>query len=102
MTLEAAGFKIIAKNYYSKAGEIDIIALDGDKIVFVEVKTWSVFGMENLEYVIDIRKQQKMIKTAKFFLLENRKYNNMTIRFDVIFVNKNSINHLVSAFTECV
>ena len=101
-TLEAAGMEIIAKNFRSKTGEIDIIAIEGETIIFVEVKTWSTFGMEDLEYGIDIKKQNKIIKTAKLFLQANRKYSNMAIRFDVIFVNKNSINHLASAFTESV
>ena len=100
--LQAAGMEIIIKNFRSKTGEIDIIAIDGQTIVFVEVKAWSVFGMENLEYSIDTRKQQKIIKTAKFFLSENRKYSNMSIRFDVIFVKENLVNHLASAFTERV
>ncbi|MCL2805929.1 MAG: YraN family protein [Treponema sp.] len=100
--LEEAGMEIIVKNYRSKTGEIDIIALEGETIVFVEVKTWSAFGMEDLGYGINIKKQQKIIKTAKFFLSENRKYSNMAIRFDVVFINNNSINHLASAFTERV
>ena len=100
--LQAAGMEIIVKNFRSKTGEIDIIALDGETIVFAEVKTWSNFGMEDLMYGINDRKQRKIIKTAKFFLSENRKYSNMTIRFDVIFVHNNSINHLASAFTERV
>jgi len=100
--LENAGMKIIAKNFRSKTGEIDIIAVDGETIVFTEVKAWSTFGFEDLRYGIDIKKQRKIIKTAKFFLSENRKYSNMSIRFDVIFVSKNSVNHLASAFTEGV
>jgi len=100
--LETAGMKIIVRNFRSKTGEIDIIALDGETVVFAEVKAWSAYGMEDLAYGIDIRKQRKIIKTAKFFLSENRKYSNMTIRFDVIFVHNNSINHLASAFTERV
>jgi len=102
IALEAAGMEIIARNYRSKTGEIDIIALDNDTIVFVEVKNWSVFGMEDLAYGINARKQQKIIKTAKFFLLENRKYSNMTIRFDVVFLKNKTIEHLASAFMECV
>ena len=100
--LEASGMEIIAKNFRSKYGEIDIVAMSGDTIVFVEVKTWSAFGMEDLQYGIDMRKQRKIIKTAKYFLCENRKYNRMAIRFDVIFVKNNSITHLASAFTERV
>ncbi|MDR1868827.1 MAG: YraN family protein [Treponema sp.] len=100
--LKAAGMEIIARNFRSKYGEIDIIALGGETIVFVEVKAWSVYGMEDLQYGIDIKKQQKIIKTAKFFLSENRKYSKMAIRFDVVFVKNNSITHLASAFTERV
>jgi len=100
--LETAGMKIITRNYRSKTGEIDIIALDGETVVFVEVKAWSKYGMEDLQYSIDIKKQNKIIKTAKYFLSENRKYSNRAIRFDVIFVKNNSINHLASAFTERV
>ena len=100
--LEASGFLIIAKNFRSKYGEIDIIALDGEIIVFVEVKSWSSFGIEDLQYGLDEKKQNKIIKTAKYFLLENREYNKMTIRFDVIFVKDNSVTHLASAFTERV
>jgi len=100
--LKDAGMEIVARNYRSKYGEIDIIALEGETIIFIEVKTWSSFGMENLQYGIDIRKQRKIINTAKFFLSRNRKYSNMTVRFDVIFINGNRYNHLASAFMESV
>ena len=108
MTLEAAGMKIIAKNYRCKTGEIDIIAIEGETVVFTEVKTWTAFGLEDLRYVIDNKKQQKIIKTAKFFMSENRKYSNMAIRFDVIFLKNDKISggyqvtHLASAFPERV
>jgi len=100
--LESAGMKIIAKNIRSKEGEVDIVAIDGETIVFVEVKAWSSYGMEDLRYGISLKKQRKIIKTAKYFLSENRKYSNMAIRFDVVFIDKNSVTHLASAFTERV
>ena len=100
--LEAAGMKIIAKNVRSRRGEVDIVAVDGETIVFVEVKAWSVYGLEDLQYGLDLKKQRKIIETAKYFLSINREYNRMAIRFDVIFVSKNSVTHLASAFTERV
>ena len=100
--LEAAGMKIIAKNVRSRRGEVDIVAIDGETIVFVEVKAWSVYGLEDLQYGLDLKKQRKIIETAKYFLSKNRKYNSMAIRFDVIFVNKDTVTHLASAFTERV
>jgi len=106
--LEAAGMEIIAKNFKSKYGEIDIIALNGETVVFTEVKAWSAFGQEDLQYSLDNKKQQKIIKTAKYFMSINRKYSNMAIRFDVVFVRGNKASgrscftHLVSAFMEGV
>ena len=100
--LEASGMEIIAKNFRSKYGEVDIVALSGETVVFIEVKSWSTFGLEDLQYGLDLKKQRKIIKTAKYFLSENREYSRMAIRFDVVFVKNNSITHLASAFTERV
>ena len=98
--LEAAGMGIIAKNVRSPRGEVDIVALDGETIVFVEVKAWSVHGLDDLEYVINPKKQRRIIETAKYFLSVHRKYSRMAIRFDVIFIGKNAVTHLASAFME--
>jgi len=100
--MEKRGMEIICRNFRSKDGEVDIIALDGETIVFAEVKAWSVYELEDLKYSLNVKKQDKIIKTAKYFLSINRKYSNMAIRFDVIFVRNNSITHLASAFTERV
>ncbi|MCL2069356.1 MAG: YraN family protein [Treponema sp.] len=100
--LEGKDIKILEKNFRSRIGEVDIIALDGETLVFVEVKTWSRFGIDSLEYAINTRKQHKIIETSKYFLSLHREYRYMAIRFDVIFVSPEGITHLVSAFTESV
>jgi putative endonuclease len=100
--LEAAGMSIVARNFRSREGEIDIIAREGETIVFVEVKTWSRYGIEELRYGLDPKKQRRIIETAKYFLTVHREYNGMAVRFDVVFVGKEGITHLVSAFMECV
>ena len=100
--LEEKGIIILEKNFRSRAGEVDIIALDGETLLFVEVKTWSSFGIESLEYSIDSKKQRRIIETSKYFLSLHRKYNYMAIRFDVIFVSPERITHLASAFAEGV
>jgi len=100
--LEMAGMSIIARNFRSKKGEIDIIALDGETLVFVEVKTWSTFGIENLSYSISPKKQSRIIETAKYFLSVYRQYYGKAIRFDVVFIDKEAVTHLASAFTEHV
>jgi putative endonuclease len=107
--------RILASNFRSPAGEVDLIAQDRDTIVFVEVKTWNSRSIADLEYGIDRKKQRRIIETAKYFLAGHRKYNEMAVRFDVVFVGNApscssgtaaeaapAIRHLASAFMERV
>lgn len=81
--LQNKNFKIIAQNYRTKLGEIDLIAQKDELIVFVEVKT------RKKEYfpistVVTLGKQKKMGKTAKFFILQNNiDISEKICRFDV-------------------
>jgi putative endonuclease len=113
--LEQAGMHILASNFHSPVGEVDLIARDRDTIVFVEVKTWNSRRIADLEYGISREKQRRIIETAKYFLAVYRKYNEMAIRFDVVFIEGvppspaetavpagPQIRHLVSAFMECI
>jgi putative endonuclease len=100
--LERAGMRIIARNVRSRTGEIDIVALDGETLVFVEVKTWAAYSFEDLRFGIDRKKQRRIIETAKYFLSVHREYNCMAVRFDVVFIGPESITHLASAFMERV
>jgi putative endonuclease len=111
--LEKAGMRILASNFRSPRGEVDLIARDGDTLVFVEVKTWAERGIADLEYGIGFEKQRRIIETAKYFLAGHREYNEMPVRFDVVFIDKiplpsavpqegPGIRHLASAFTECI
>jgi putative endonuclease len=98
--LTAAGMKIIARNFRRGRGEVDIIALDGETLVFAEVKAWSAYGIENLPYSLNQKKQGRIIETAKYFLSINRQYYGRVIRFDVVFIDKETVTHLASAFME--
>jgi len=100
--LEEKGMQILERNFRSSQGEVDIIALDGETVVFTEVKTWSNYGIDALEHALDLKKQRKIIETSKYFLSLHRKYNYMAVRFDVIFISPGGITHLASAFTERV
>ena len=100
--LEKNGIRVLEKNFRSRRGEIDIIAMDGNALIFMEVKAWSSYGMDVLEYAIDTKKQHKIIETSKYFLSLHREYRYMPIRFDVIFVSPEGITHLASAFSESV
>jgi putative endonuclease len=100
--LEDAGMRILARNYRSAYGEIDIVAMDHGVLVFVEVKAWKTMSFADIEYSIDKKKQRKIIQTAKFFLSNNREYSDTGIRFDVLFIGRDTVRHLASAFMESV
>jgi len=100
--LEGKGVLILERNFRSFAGEVDIIAQEGETIIFAEVKTWSAYGIEALEQSLDVKKRRKIIETSKYFLSLHREYKYMAIRFDVIFISPDGITHIASAFTERV
>jgi putative endonuclease len=100
--MEKAGMRIIARNVRSRTGEIDLVALDGETLVFIEVKAWSAFGFEELSYGINKKKQRRIIETAKYFLSVHREYNGRARRFDVDFISPETVTHLASAFMECI
>jgi len=98
--LEEKGIKILEKNFRSRTGEVDIIASSGETLIFIEVKNWSVYGIDALENALDKKKRRKIIETSKYFLSLHREYRYMAIRFDVIFVSPAGITHFPSAFME--
>jgi putative endonuclease len=100
--LEQKGLKILERNFRFRKGEVDIVALEGETLVFVEVKAWSAYGIDALEQGLDKKKQRRIIETAKHFLSIYRDYRYMAVRFDVVFVSPREITHLASAFMEQV
>ena len=80
--LQKNGYKIIQQNYRCRTGEIDIIANDGNYLVFIEVKS-----RKNTDYgapgeAVNYFKQQKIIKVAQFYLMTKSIEPN--VRFDVV------------------
>ncbi|OGI06354.1 MAG: YraN family protein [Candidatus Margulisbacteria bacterium GWF2_35_9] len=85
-------------NYHSKYGEIDLIAQDADTLVFVEVKNYSKSNYISLYNAISKHKQQKIIRTAKKYLLD-KQIADMPSRFDVVlFEEGHFIEHIEGAF----
>lgn len=77
-------YEIIAVNYFSRFGEIDIIATSQQDLVFVEVKARTPTQMGRAFEVVSISKQRKMLKTALCFLQDHPQYAQYYCRFDVI------------------
>lgn len=95
-TLLKEGYKIIERNYRNKIGEIDIIAMDGGVYCFVEVKYKSGQGFGIPEEMVDKRKQNKIIKTAKGYILE-QELNDIDWRIDVVAVDNAEVRLIKNA-----
>ena len=95
--LRKNGYDIIKTNFYTKRGEIDIIATINKTIVFVEVKTRTNLDYGTPAMAVGNTKLKHMISTAKIFLMLNNFYK-YDIRFDVIEImikdGKCKINHI--------
>jgi putative endonuclease len=100
--LEKRGMTILEKNFRSAAGEIDLIGIENETLVFIEVKSWKALPFEGLEQSLNRKKQQKIIKTAKYFIQKHREYSGMAVRFDIVFIGQNEFHHIVSALAEDV
>jgi putative endonuclease len=102
--LKRAGFKILAKNYRCPAGELDLIALDGVQIVFVEVKTRTGEQAEDVERAVHPRKQAKLLHVARYYLTAHPAAHDHPCRFDIVGIvaqddGSHEIQHFPDAFT---
>ncbi|MBR3863540.1 MAG: YraN family protein [Clostridia bacterium] len=96
--LKRKRYKIIEKNYKTKFAECDLIALYANLLVFIEVKTRSSVAYGNPADAVDFNKQKKYVKLAEYFLACNNEYKNHSVRFDVIEILNDEINHIEGAF----
>lgn len=83
--LRRQGYRILERNFRLRSGEIDIVAKDGDQIVFVEVKTRASDNQEFLRTSVNRGKEKRLLKTASYYL-EKQKYQGLVSRFDVVFI----------------
>lgn len=100
--LEKEGFTVLAKNYRVSGGEIDVVALKNQLLVFVEVKTRKN-PLFDLTQVITAQKQRKIIYAAHHYITTHRHTNGYSFRFDVALVehtNKPSITYIPDAFND--
>lgn len=96
--LERSGCVVLNKNFRTRNGEIDVIFLDGDTLVFGEVKTRRSGTYGAPMEAVDERKSKRIIKVSNEFIARNGAFS-MDIRYDVfeVFYNKRLINHVKNA-----
>ncbi len=83
--LKKKGYEILQRNYRTRLGEIDIIARDGQAIVFVEVKARKTERAGSVKSSITKTKQMKITRLAQHYLKQTRTYD-VKVRFDVVVI----------------
>ena len=101
--LEGLGYRIAARNFRLRAGEIDIVAWDGATLVFVEVKTKAQQQFGQPEEMVTRRKQLTLERVAMAYI-QRGAHAGVDVRFDVIAVQMQprraaDITHFPAAFS---
>lgn len=99
--LVGRGYRLIGRNYRVRGGEVDLVCLDGDTVVFVEVKTRGPGSLGRPDQAVTPAKRAKLVRAASAFLSE-RDWWDRPCRFDVVAVVVRGGNltatHLANAF----
>ncbi|MEE9276717.1 MAG: YraN family protein [bacterium] len=84
--LRRKGYRILERNYRGPRYEVDIVALEGEILAFVEVKTRREGRAEEGAESVDSRKQARIVRAASHYLLTHPDERERTCRFDVALV----------------
>ena len=82
--LQAHGLQLLAQNWRCRGGELDLVMLDGDTVVFVEVRARRHTAWGGAAESIDARKRQRLVNSAALFLQSEARWAKRPCRFDVI------------------
>lgn len=99
--LRALGYAIVARNYRCSLGEVDMVALDRQTLVFVEVRTRTGSPLNDPLESVNLRKQRQVAKAALHYL-SSHSLHERAARFDVIGIQWTNgsprLTHIKSAF----
>lgn len=85
--LSRAGLVLITRNYRCKAGEIDLVMLDGATLVLIEVRYRATADFGGAAASVTWRKQQRLASAAEHLLLKHRELQRYRARFDVVAIS---------------
>jgi len=82
--LEAAGLRLVARNWRCRGGELDLVMRDRDTLVFVEVRSRASSAFGSALETVDARKQARLTLAARSFLKAHPEHAARPARFDVV------------------
>ena len=92
--LKHNGLRPVCRNFRSRRGEIDLIMLDEECLVFIEVRYRTESSFVSAALTVDSRKQHKLTCAASMFLSMNKTFGNRVCRFDVVGVDRDGYGEL--------
>ena len=103
--LRRKGMRIIERNFRCRLGEIDVVAEDGETVVFVEVKGKSGPNFGRPEEMVTPAKQRRLTALARHYL-QRRQWHRRPARFDVVAIcwkdsRRRRVTHYRNAFPAC-
>ena len=87
--LERCGLRLLAQNWRCRRGELDLVMLDADTVVFVEVRYRRHAAWGGAAASVDARKRDRLATAATLFLQQEARWAKHPCRFDVIAINAN-------------
>jgi putative endonuclease len=94
--LERLGYRVVASNYRTRFGELDLVVCDDTRLVFVEVKTRRVGALESSVQAVSPDKQRRVRSMAAAWLVEvPDRPRSRELRFDVVGVTVDCHSRLV-------
>ena len=89
--LKRQGYRVVTRNFRAAGAEIDLIALDGPTLVFVEVKSRTALSAGRPEEAVDLHKQYRLRRAAEIFSARHHARGRPT-RFDVVAISGRGTN----------
>ncbi|XSG83166.1 MAG: YraN family protein [Methyloligella sp. ZOD6] len=96
--LRLKGHRIVGRRYKTPVGEIDLIALKGRQLSFIEVKRRKT--QEDAAWTLPTRQRRRIIRAAQYWLAGNPRFHGYDIRFDVVLTAPLAFpTHIENAFS---
>lgn len=103
LKLEALGYRFVASNWHCQSGELDLIMLDGDELVFVEVKTRRGERAGRADDAVSAAKARKLLLAGECFVSEHAEHQDRIWRVDLVAITIApgsgivTVNHYINA-----
>ena len=97
--LETQGYRIVERNFRCRSGEIDIVAMEGERYVFVEVKYRSGTEKGSAAEAVTPAKQKMICSVADYYRYLHKYNDNTWVRYDVVAIQGEEITWIPNAFS---